>query len=104
MIYRYNEIRDELVNLASRALNPPSAVLRDEPLIHGRANENVKTSPAPNSPARVSIKKLPQDKTNEATYLFEDSRQLEPTVFCWMFVSADTDATSYCCKRTRPKC
>ena len=43
MIFRHNEIRDELVDLASKAFTPSAA--RDEPLIHGRANENAKTSP-----------------------------------------------------------
>jgi hypothetical protein len=43
VIFRHNEIRDELVNLASRAFTP--SAVRDEPLIHGRANENMKTSP-----------------------------------------------------------
>ena len=48
VIFRHNEIRrDELVNLASKAL-APSAV-HDEPLIHGRANESVRTSPTKNA-------------------------------------------------------
>jgi hypothetical protein len=43
VIFRHNEIRDELVNLASRAFTP--SAVRNEPLIHGCATEKVKTSP-----------------------------------------------------------
>jgi hypothetical protein len=45
VMFRHNEIGDELANLASRACTPSPA--RNEPLasFHGRANENVKTSP-----------------------------------------------------------
>jgi hypothetical protein len=43
VIFRHDEIRDELVNLASRAFTP--SAVRDEPLIHGCATEKVKTSP-----------------------------------------------------------
>ena len=38
MIFRHDEIRDELVNLASKALTPSAA--RNEPLIHSRADES----------------------------------------------------------------
>ena len=41
---------------------------------------------SPTKFANQSInKKPPQEKTNEATNLFEESGQLEPTAF-WMFV------------------
>ncbi len=43
VIFRHNEIRDELVNSCSIACSPSAA--RDEPLIHGRANEHVRTLP-----------------------------------------------------------
>ena len=43
MIFRHNEIQDNLVDLASRALTP--SAMCDKPLIHSRADENVKTSP-----------------------------------------------------------
>jgi hypothetical protein len=43
MIFRHNKVRDERANLASRAFTP--SAVRDKPLIHGRTNENVKTSP-----------------------------------------------------------
>ena len=42
VMFRRNEIRDGLVNLASRAVTPSAAVW-DKPLVHGCANENVKT-------------------------------------------------------------
>jgi hypothetical protein len=42
VIFRRNEIRDKVVNLAT----PPWQPVRDEPLIQGCANENVKTSPS----------------------------------------------------------
>ena len=45
VIFRHNEIRDELVYLAGKALTP--SAIRDEPLIHtGRKAENVNTCPA----------------------------------------------------------
>jgi hypothetical protein len=47
VIFRHNEIRDELVNLASRAFT--HSAVRDEPLIHGCATEKVKTSPSKNT-------------------------------------------------------
>jgi hypothetical protein len=37
-------MKDELVNLASKVFTPSTAC-NERPLIHGRANENVKTSP-----------------------------------------------------------
>ena len=43
-IFRHNEIRDELANLASKAFAPSAA--RDKPPIHSRANENGETLPA----------------------------------------------------------
>ena len=62
MIFRQNEIRDELVNLANRALTP-SAVL-NEPLIHGCANESMKTLPT----------KLTNQNIDNGTATGEDER------------------------------
>ena len=99
VIFRHNEIRDERVNLASRALTPSAA--RDEPPIHGRANENVKTSPT----------KLTNQNMDEEAATGEDERGDSLIRGLWTAGTdcildarvTDTDAKSYC-KRTRPKC
>ena len=100
VIFRHNEIQDELVNLASRALTP--SVVHDEPLIHGHANENVKTSPT---------KVITNHNIDEEATTGEDERgNLLIRGFwtagtdCILDVRVtDTDAKSYC-KRTCPKC
>jgi hypothetical protein len=43
VIFRHNEMRDELIHLAGKAFTP--SAIRDEPLIRGRAAENTKTCP-----------------------------------------------------------
>jgi hypothetical protein len=43
VIFRHNEVQDELVNLASKAFTP--SAMRGKPLIHSLANENAKTLP-----------------------------------------------------------
>ena len=63
-IFRHNEIRDELVNLAGKAFTPSGAV-RDEPLIKpGRVKESEKDTPT---------KDTSQEKT-EQTATGEDER------------------------------
>ena len=95
MIFRHNEIRDELVNLASKAFTP--SAVRDEPLIHGRATEKVKTSPTTAAN---------QDIDKEAATGEEERGDLLIRGFwkagtdCILDVRVtDTDSKSYC-KRT----
>jgi hypothetical protein len=95
VIFRHNEIRDELVNLASRAFTPSAA--RDEPLIHGCATEKVKTSPG----------KITTQNNHEEAATREDERgDLLIRGFgtagtgCILDVRVtDTDSKA-CCKRT----
>ena len=67
MIFRHNEIRDELVNLASRALTPCSGV-HNELLIHGRVNENVKTSPTKITNQNIDKEAATGEDERAATY------------------------------------
>jgi hypothetical protein len=97
-MFRHNEIRDELANLASRAFTRSPA--RNEPLasFHGRANENVKTSP--NKTANQNI--------NEEAATGEDERGdllirrfWTACADCILDVCVtETDAKSDCCKLT----
>ncbi len=95
VIFRHNEIRDELVNLASRAFTP--SAVRDEPLIYGRANENMKTTPNKNTNQNIDK----EDATGE-----DERGDLLIRGFwtagtdCILDVRVtDTDSNSYC-KRT----
>ena len=94
-MFRHNEIRDELVNLASRAFTP--SAVRDEPLIYGRANENMKTTPNKNTNQNIDK----EDATGE-----DERGDLLIRGFwtagtdCILDVRVtDTDSNSYC-KRT----
>jgi hypothetical protein len=51
VIFRHNEIRDKLVNLASRVFTP--SAVREEPLIHSCATEKVKNSPSPKNTQNI---------------------------------------------------
>jgi hypothetical protein len=93
VIFRHNEIRDELVNLAGKALTP--SAVRDEPLIKpSRVKESEKDTP---------IKDTSQEKT-EQTATGEDERgDLLIRGFwargtdCILDVRVtDSDAKSYC--------
>ena len=94
MIFRHDEIRDELANL-SIACSPSAA--RDEPLIHGRANEKGKTLPTNATTQNV----------DEEAATGEDERGdllirgfWKAGADCTLDVRVtDTDAKS-CCKRT----
>jgi hypothetical protein len=95
VIFRHDEIRDELVSLASRAFTPSAA--HNEPLIHGCATEKVKTSPD----------KITTQNIDEEAATGEDERgDLLVRGFwtagadCILDVRVtDTDSKS-CCKRT----
>jgi hypothetical protein len=95
VIFRHNEIRDELVNLASRAFTPSAA--RNEPLIHCCATEKVKTS----------LDKITTQNNHKEAATGEDERgDLLIRGFwtagtdCILDVRVtDTDSKS-CCKRT----
>jgi hypothetical protein len=95
VIFRHNEIRDKLVNFASRAFTPSAA--RDEPLIHACATEKVKTLPD----------QITTQNVDKEAATGEDERG-DPLVRgfwtaganCILDVRvADTDSKS-CCKRT----
>jgi hypothetical protein len=43
VIFRHNEIRDKVLNLPCRAFTPMAT--RNQPLIHGRTSENMRTLP-----------------------------------------------------------
>jgi len=92
VIFRHNEIRDELVNLASRAFTP--SAVRDEPLIHGRANEKEKTSPAKNANQNID-KEAATGEDERGDLLIRGF--WTPGTDCILDVRVtDTDAKSYC--------
>jgi hypothetical protein len=95
VIYRHNEIRDELVNLASRAFTP--SAVRDEPLIHGRANENMK--PSPNKIINQNIDKEAATGEDERGDLLIRGFWTAGTDCILDVRVTDTDAKYYC-KRT----
>ena len=92
VIFRHNEIRDELVNLASRAFTP--SAVRDEPLIHGRANEKEKTSPAKNANQNID-KEAATGEDERGDLLIRGF--WTPGTDCILDVRVtDTDSKSYC--------
>ena len=95
MIFRHNEIRDELVNLCSIAYSP--SAVRDEPLIHGRANEKGKTLPA-NATTQNIDKEAATGEDERGDLLIRGFWKAGTDCILDVRVT-DTDAKS-CCKRT----
>jgi hypothetical protein len=87
VIFRHNEIRDELIHLASKAFTP--SAVRDEPLIRGRSTENVNLC----SPSETSDKQpTKQDDRGDILLRGFWARGTE----CIVDVRVtDTDANSY---------
>ena len=99
LIFRRNEIRDEVVNLASKALTPSAA--HNKPLIHGRANENAKTSPTTSTSQSVDKEVATgEDERGDSSI----RGFWEASADCILDVCvADMDSESNC-KQTHSKC
>jgi hypothetical protein len=96
VIFRHDEIRDKLVNLASRAFTPLAA--HNKPLIHSRANENVK--PFPNKTAIQDIDKEAATREDERGDLLIQGFWTAGTDCILDVHATDADDAKSHCKRT----
>jgi hypothetical protein len=96
VIFRHNEIRDELVNIAGKALTP--SAVRDEPLIKpSRVKESVKdTSTKDTSQENTNQSATGEDERGDLLIRGFWARGTDCILDVRVFFVTDTDAKSYC--------